>query len=127
LTLTCPAFPNVLVNTVYPSVQCDIVGGVSPYTCSLSAGALPTGMHVAVSAAACVVSGTPTVAGPVSFTIEAQDATTPTPLNAFANGSFQVLNPGQLGLTVTGSATATGSVTFGVAPTPPPPSSPLGP
>jgi hypothetical protein len=127
LTLTCPLFPNVQVNTVYPSTSCDIIGGVSPYTCSLSAGALPTGMNVAVSASACVVAGTPTVAGPYSFTIEAQDSTTPTAFTAFANGTFTVFSSGQLGLTVTGSTTATGSVTFGVVPPAPSPSSPSGP
>ena len=45
-------------------------GGTAPYTYSLTAGALPTG----VSLAGGMIAGTPTAAGTFNFTIEAQDA-----------------------------------------------------
>ena len=46
------------------------IGGVPPYTWSLASGTLPTGLTLTGP----VLSGTPTAAGPYTFTIKVQDA-----------------------------------------------------
>lgn len=66
----CPLPPGE-VSIIY-SLNLAGSGGVLPYTWSISAGALPTGLSVN---AAGHISGTPTVAGLFSFTLHLQDAT----------------------------------------------------
>ncbi len=51
-------------------------GGTSPYTYSVTTGALPTGLTL--NSTTGVISGTPTAAGTASFTITAEDAATAT-------------------------------------------------
>jgi hypothetical protein len=71
----CP-LASATVGTAY-SLAFFSAGGVAPLTYSLTAGALPAGM---VLSPAGVVSGTPTVAGTASFTVQVADSASPTPL-----------------------------------------------
>jgi hypothetical protein len=80
LTLTVSAAPLTISNTTLPygittvsySGTVVVTGGVTPYTFSVSSGSLPTGLTL--NTATGVVSGTPTVVGPNSFTIKVTDS-----------------------------------------------------
>ena len=50
-------------------------GGNTPYTCTISSGALPGGLGL--NASTCVISGTPSALGTFNFTISATDSGTP--------------------------------------------------
>ena len=52
-----------------------VVGGVPPYTYSISSGALPDGLSMDTSG---VISGTPTTSGDSSFTVKVVDSQSPT-------------------------------------------------
>lgn len=128
LTVTGPpSLPNGLLNVIYPNQSYAIVGGVSPYTCTVSSGALPNGLSIGTSGSTCTISGTPTVLGLFQFTVQAQDSTTPTPLTAATpQQSITIQSDSQLSIDVTGSFTGSGSLTLGT-PAPPPLPSPAGP
>ena len=66
----------------------DVLGGVAPYSCSITAGTLPTGLTLSN----CQISGTPTVAGTVSLTIVATDAAASNSVPAVL--SLRVVDPG---------------------------------
>ena len=68
------ALPNEIVDTAYNQTL-TATGGVSPFTWSVSAGTLPSGLSF--DAENQVISGTPTVAGTYNFTIQVQDSGTP--------------------------------------------------
>lgn len=70
LTLT-GTLPNAIQNQAYTQTL-TAAGGLPPYTYSVTAGALPTGLALNPSTGA--ISGTPTVPGATSFTITAQDS-----------------------------------------------------
>jgi hypothetical protein len=79
-------FADAYVGTAY-SQMLTATGGKTPYTWSLSAGALPAGLTL--MAASSVVSGTPSSAGTTSFTLTATDAngsssSTPLTMTVFA-------------------------------------------
>lgn len=112
LTLSCPTFPAGVVNQAYPLQTCTIVGGISPYTCSISAGALPSGISISTSLSSCLISGTPTAQGTYTFTVKATDSTTPTPLTATQPGTITVSSPGQFSVTINGSSNLSGSTTI---------------
>ena len=67
VSLSFPAPPSGEVGLAY-SDTLPASGGVAPYAWSVSAGALPAGMTLGASSG--VLSGTPTVAGTFSFTVE---------------------------------------------------------
>ena len=69
ITTTSP-LPSGQVNVAY-STALNATGGTIPYTWSVSAGAIPSGL---ILSSAGVLSGTPTAAGPVSFTVKVTDA-----------------------------------------------------
>jgi hypothetical protein len=73
LTLTLSSLPNGTVGTPYSSTI-GVSGGTSPYTCTITAGTLPTGLTLGAN---CLVSGTPTVAGTANLTVKATDASNP--------------------------------------------------
>jgi hypothetical protein len=93
ITLACPVNAGT-VGTPYSS-SLVAGGGVPPYTFSISAGSLPPGLTLNSSTGA--ITGTPTAAGPFSFTARVVD-TTGTPA---------------------GTTTASCLITIGDTPTPP--------
>lgn len=69
ITTTCPLDDGAL-NAAY-SNQMQATGGTLPYTWSISAGSLPTGLSLATNG---IISGTPTVAEVKTFTLHVVDA-----------------------------------------------------
>lgn len=71
LTISPSTIPAGQYGVSYKAQTFKASGGKSPYTYSISAGALPRGLSLSDDG---VLSGTPTAAGGYSFTITAQDA-----------------------------------------------------
>jgi uncharacterized repeat protein (TIGR01451 family) len=69
-SLACPASTG-LVGTGYSSALV-VTGGTGPYTFSISSGSLPSGLALNTSSGA--ITGTPTTAGPFSFTARVTDS-----------------------------------------------------
>jgi hypothetical protein len=67
---TQPALPSGGVGTAYTQAL-TAVGGMAPYSWSVSAGALPGGLNL--SPASGIISGTPTTVGNFSFTVQVTD------------------------------------------------------
>lgn len=74
LVFTTTTIPNATLGLSY-STPINFTGGAAPYTCSISAGSLPTGLSVSTSGNACVINGTPTASGNFTFTIRVTDNT----------------------------------------------------
>ncbi|MBF9221174.1 putative Ig domain-containing protein [Hymenobacter ruricola] len=72
IAVSPPTLPNGTQGTVYNQVL-TASGGTAPYTFAIMGGALPAGLTLS---AAGVLSGTPTVNGPYTFTVTATDAST---------------------------------------------------
>jgi len=70
ITVNPPTLPGGVLFVPYQHVF-SAVGGTAPYTFAISAGALPTGTTLASNG---TLSGTPTVAGTYTFTVQATDA-----------------------------------------------------
>ena len=87
LTLTCTFPGSPQVNVPY-SASCTASGGVPPTSYSISAGSLPPGLTLNPSTGA--ISGTPTLYGPFSFTVEATDSGIP-PFTATQAVTLRVL------------------------------------
>jgi putative Ig domain-containing protein len=75
VTISTGSVPSGQVGTAY-STTLAASGGTTPYTWSISSGALPAGMSLAASTG--TFSGTPTASGSFSFTAKVTDSTTPT-------------------------------------------------
>ena len=71
LTITTTSLPGGTQGTPY-SQQISAAGGTTPYTWSVSAGALPAGLTINSSTS--VISGTPTATGTASFTVQVADS-----------------------------------------------------
>jgi uncharacterized protein (TIGR03437 family) len=76
LTFSCGAAGSPQVGTNY-SLTCTASGGLSPYTFTVSAGALPPGLNLTSSGAVATVGGSPTAPGTYNFTLKAADNSTP--------------------------------------------------
>lgn len=89
--------------TVASSFSQNVVasGGTAPYTYSVSAGTLPTGVTLASNG---TLSGTPTTAGPFNFTVTATDSTTGTGPYAGSRAYSVNVSPG---LPIAGAVSAT--------------------
>jgi Putative Ig domain len=74
VSITTTSLPNGQQNTAY-SGSLAATGGTTPYTWSVSSGALPIGLSLSSSG---VISGTPTGNGTSTFTVKVTDSTTPT-------------------------------------------------
>ena len=71
LALVCDFSALATQGTAY-STTCNTSGGTAPYSYSLLSGALPAGLNLDPSSGA--VTGTPTIGGYVSFTLQVTDA-----------------------------------------------------
>ena len=67
--------PDAYWNEAYPPQTLTATGGQPPYSWTIIAGALPPGMTLSSDG---VISGTPTVAGTASFTVQVSDAASAT-------------------------------------------------
>jgi tetratricopeptide (TPR) repeat protein len=89
ITLSPAALPTAQAGTAYTQTL-TASGGAAPYSCRLSAGALPAGLMLSSSG---TISGTATVAGTYNFVISVTDSSTGTgPFTAVQNFSLTV-NP----------------------------------
>jgi hypothetical protein len=80
--------PNPILGVAY-SYTLQATGGTSPYSYSITAGALPAGLSLAADG---VISGTPTAAGASSFTVTATDSAA-TPATASLSVVLLVVYP----------------------------------
>ncbi len=77
--ITTTTLPNATIGVAYPSQQLLLTGGTGPtFTWALAPGSgpLPTGLTLSAAGA---ITGTPTVLGPVTFTVRVTDSAAPTP------------------------------------------------
>ncbi len=109
LSLSNTALPNGTVGVAYSSTI-GVSGGTSPYTCVLTSGTLPAGL----SLNGCVVSGTPTTAGPVTVMVKATDSANPA--NTVTGPESITINPAP-SLTISSPPAATAGTPYtGVIP-----------
>jgi len=101
LAITTTSLPNGVVGTAY-STTLSATGGVGTITWSVTTGSLPAGLSMSTAGA---ISGTPTTAGAVDFTVTAEDSGTPQQTKSEAL-SITVY----AGLTITTSSLPNGTV-----------------
>lgn len=118
LSITTASLPNGTAGVGY-SAAITAIGGVYPYTWSITNDTLPKGLNLNSSTGA--ITGTPTASGTSTFTVEVTDAEAP-PVSVAAQLSITI-NPGVVKITTTSlpagtagqpysaSLTATGGVT----------------
>lgn len=93
-TLAAPSLGYAYTQTI------SVSGGTAPYTFSLQSGSLPAGLTLSSTG---VISGTPTTAGAVSFSVRVTDSSSPT---GSATGSFNLtINAPPMSITTTTLAT----------------------
>ncbi len=129
ITVAPSSLPSGTIGTAY-SQTISASGGTSPYSYSVTAGALPAGLALVGSTG--VISGTPIVSGTSNFTITATDANTCTASQAYSiviNCATITLSPttlpsGTTNVAYSQTITATGgtapytfAVTSGILPT----------
>ena len=97
VSITPPTLPGGTVGTAYLATL-SATGGVLPYTWSVSSGLLPAGLTLTTNPdSTATISGTPTLLGTSTFTIQVADAETPP-----ATG-----NSGSLSISIQGLITIT--------------------
>ncbi len=85
--VTTASLPDGGVGAAYSQSVAANNRGTMPYHWSISAGALPTGLHLSDDG---TISGAPQAAGPFGFTVQVTDSSTPTPLVGTADLSITV-------------------------------------
>jgi Putative Ig domain len=73
LTLTATTLPNGTVGVLY-NATIGVIGGTTPYTCSITSGTLPLGLILN----GCSVSGIPLLPGTSTVTVKVTDSSNPT-------------------------------------------------
>jgi len=73
-SVTTTLLPDGLQDAVYTATTLAASGGITPYTWSVTAGSLPTGMALSSGG---VISGKPTAAGTANFTVQVADSSSP--------------------------------------------------
>jgi hypothetical protein len=89
LSITTTTLPDAIEGTPYEATLVA-AGGIAPYAWSVSDGSLPDGLTISPGG---VISGTPTGQGSATFSVQAIDATSPTPFAASAVLSITVFAP----------------------------------
>jgi hypothetical protein len=115
ITLNPPSLPGATVGSGYAQTVAA-TGGTGSYSFNVSAGTLPAGLTLSPSSG--VISGTPTAAGVVNFTIRATDGSGGTGLRAYtitvASAPIAVspvsLPGGTVGVAYSQVVTATGGI-----------------
>ncbi|MGD0608399.1 MAG: Ig domain-containing protein, partial [Streptosporangiaceae bacterium] len=113
-SLALPAPPAGWTHTVYSDTLTE-TGGTSPYTWSLSSGALPAGVSLSADGN---LTGTPTAVGTAAFTVKVTDANTQSAtqaltitISAGVTYTSTAPPPGIVGAAYTDTLTATGGTT----------------
>jgi hypothetical protein len=75
ISITTAGLPNGEIGVLYNAVTFAVAGGTAPYTWSISAGTIPTNLVFDVVAG--TLTGTPTVGGSYTFTVQVSDSSTP--------------------------------------------------
>jgi hypothetical protein len=88
LSVTTTSLPGGSLGNAY-SQNLQAIGGTPPYTWSISAGALPTGLTLSNPSTG-AITGTPTVTGTFNFTAKVTDSATPTAGTATAALSITI-------------------------------------
>lgn len=105
LQITTTTLPQGVINVTYSSTAfLTAIGGTQPYTWSISAGSLPSGLTLNASTGQ--ISGKPTATGTSNFTAKVTDSSTPTAQTATANLSITV----NAALAITTTSLPSGSV-----------------
>ena len=73
LAISSTSLPGAVVNIPYASTL-SVAGGASPYTWSITAGQLPTGLSLSTAGS---ITGTPAASGTFSFTVAVADSGNP--------------------------------------------------
>jgi hypothetical protein len=97
LTLLCMQSAGPAQTGVPYSNACTVSPSTGPYTWSII-GSLPAGLTLASSGVNATISGTPTSAGPYSYTLTVTDSTTPTHRTGSQSYSGTISSSGQAGL-----------------------------
>ncbi len=90
LSITTTSLPSGTAGTAY-NATVAAAGGVTPYTWTVTAGKLPTGLSLNSSTGA--ITGMPTVVGTSNFTVQVTDSDSP-PGSASAQLSIVIKSPG---------------------------------
>lgn len=99
IEITTLSLPNGGVGTAYETATLSATGGTAPYTWSISEGTLPTGLIF--DPVAGTISGTPTAAGEFTFTVKAEDSSTPVKKVATRSFTVNIADTGVLQITTT--------------------------
>ncbi len=107
--ITTPSVPSGQVGTAH-STTLAATGGTTPYTWSISSGALPGGLTLSATG---TISGTPTASGSFSFTIKVTDSGSPT-TTASANFSITIAAASHSAVLSWTASTSTGVTGYNV-------------
>jgi len=103
LAITTVSLPNDTLGNAYAQTLAAS-GGTTPYTWSISAGALPTGLDL--NSFTGVLSGTPSTAGTFNFTIKVTDNVSATATQAYS----VVINPLNIPLSIVSAPLPNGTI-----------------